>query len=95
MMWWGWDGADHMGAAGWTITIIWALFWLAVIVAIIFLIRHLVMRSGPGVISQEESPGAGGHHLWHRSSALNILEERYARGEIDREEFLQRKADLS
>jgi hypothetical protein len=27
-------------------------------------------------------------------SVVAILEERYARGEIDREEFLQRKADL-
>lgn len=94
MMWWGWDGGDHMSAAGWTMTVIWAVFWLAVIVGIIFLIRHLVMRSGEGSWSSNQPPGQT-HHVWHRSNALNILEERYARGEIDREEFLRRKADLS
>lgn len=40
--------------------------------------------------------------LWHlgerrergRSSALELLDARYARGEIDRDEYLQRKRDL-
>lgn len=44
-------------------------------------------RSGP----QPGSPPTAGRE---RAAALEILEQRHARGEIDREEFLQRKADL-
>jgi putative membrane protein len=32
--------------------------------------------------------------LSQKSSALAILEERYAKGEIDRDDYLQRKTDL-
>ncbi|TGE34352.1 SHOCT domain-containing protein [Desulfosporosinus sp. Sb-LF] len=31
----------------------------------------------------------------HAHTSLNILDERYARGEIDREEYLERKQELS
>jgi putative membrane protein len=94
MMLWGWGGAG-MGAAGWSLMIIWAIFWVAVFVAIILLIRHLVTRSDEGRWTEEEKHAEQTHHMWRRSNALNILEERYARGEIEREEFLRRRADLS
>ncbi len=37
--------------------------------------------------------GKGGRPI-QTSRALEILEERYARGEVDREEFLSRRAEL-
>jgi putative membrane protein len=54
------------------------LFWGAVIVGIVVAVRWLL----------QQSRGA------RPDTALDILRERYARGEIDREEFLARKRDL-
>jgi putative membrane protein len=64
------------------------LFWILVLLAVAALIRWLALPPGTGVRGRSDSPesDAGG--------ALEILEERYARGEIDREEFLQKRADL-
>jgi putative membrane protein len=53
-------------------------FWILVVVVAVALIRRR-----PG----EEGPRRG-------SPALELLEERYARGEIDRDEFLERRAVL-
>jgi putative membrane protein len=63
---------------GWFGGIFMVLFWIAVIIGIVFLIRWLV---------QSTRSGAG-------ESALDILKRRYASGEIDRKEFEQKKKDL-
>lgn len=60
--------------------IIGIVFWAVIIYAIFRLISHLSNRS-VGVCSKEET-------------ALNILKRRYAKGEIDSDEFAKRKKDL-
>ncbi len=61
-----------------------ALFWIVVVVAIVLAIRALGDRpryAGP--------PGPP------RETPLEILQRRYAAGEIDRREFEEKKRDLS
>jgi putative membrane protein len=60
------------------------VFWILIIVAIIFLIRWLVVSSR-----------AGSHGQKPEETALEILKKRYARGEINQEEFEQKKRDLA
>jgi putative membrane protein len=96
MMWW-WDG-DHMGVGGWVGMGLMLVFWIAVIVGIAYLVRYLAGRSAEDRRQEgppyQQAPGPQGPE-GGKSEALRILEERYARGDIDREEFLKRKADIS
>ena len=66
------------GAWGVGMMLIMLVFWGGVIAGVVLGIRWLVTQSG-------ESRAA---------SALEILRQRYARGEINREEFEARKHDL-
>ena len=96
-MWW-WNGGDHMGAGGWIGMGFMIIFWIAVVVGIIYLVRYLASRSDADRSRQRPPLGPESGHQGapqDPSSALRILEERYARGDIDREEFLKRKADLT
>lgn len=62
--------------------IIWLLLLVAIVVAVVWMVRS----TGQG----------GGRELPPRRSAgLDVLEERYARGEIDRDEYVQKKRDLT
>lgn len=74
---WGWPMAPW--GMGWFGGIAMVVFWVAVIVGIVLLIRWLVT-----------SPG----HAQREESALEILKKRYARGEISKEEFEEKKRDL-
>lgn len=75
----------HMGEYGWgwgCMGLGMLLFWALLIAGIVMLLRC--------------SRGAG--HFGRRGrekSALDIVKERYARGEIEREEFEQKKRDLA
>jgi putative membrane protein len=59
-------------------------FWILLIVGVILVVKWLV---------EQGRPPAGGSAA-ARESALDILKKRYARGEIDREEFEGKKRDL-
>ncbi len=69
-----WGNQEFMGVFMW-------IFWIAIIVGIIFLVKWIVQQSRPGGQQQGEN-------------SLEILKKRYARGEIDKEEFEQKKKDL-
>jgi putative membrane protein len=60
---------------------LWLAFWVAVVVLIVALVRGR-HRHPHG----EEGIGS--------SDAVRVLEDRYARGEISREEFLERRSVL-
>ncbi len=80
---WDWQWGMHpmpwmWGAWGFAMMIMMVAFWVAVIAAIVTGIRWL-----------------GGHGSASRSDrAVEILRERYARGEIDKQEFEAKLRDL-
>jgi putative membrane protein len=77
-------GGMMMGGMGWVGMIFQIVFWIVILVVLGLLIKWLLQ--GPAGREQ----GQGGPE----GRALEILKERYARGEIDKEEFEQKKRDL-
>lgn len=61
--------------------------WPVVLVALVLLVVWAV-RSMSAPHHHAPPPGP------RRSTGLDVLEERYARGEIGRDEYLQKKADI-
>lgn len=61
--------------------IIWVVILIAIIIGIVWLVRLLSAKDD--------------RVLPRRRAGLDVLEERYARGEINREEYLQKKQDMS
>jgi len=69
------------GAGGWWMAIWMVVFWVGVVLLVIWAVRAL---SGGGPGRADTGP----------DRAIRILEERFARGEIDRDEFEQRRSAL-
>lgn len=60
------------------------LFWLVLISVIVAAVKYVFSRTAP----------SGGSGSTGSAAAFSVLEERYARGEINRDEFLQKREDL-
>ena len=68
---------------GWGFGMIGMLLWCVLIILGIVLLARWIFSGSPGGGSNES-----------RGRALDILKERYARGEIDKKEFDDKKRDL-
>lgn len=79
---WGMMGPGMMGGFGWMwfMPIFFILFWGLVIWGIVALVRGL--------------SGSRGSDSSKADSALEVLKRRYARGEISKEEYEEKKKDL-
>ena len=58
------------------------LFWAAIILFIVWIVREISGKNNSD-------------KTHHSKSALDTLNERYAKGEIDKKEFEEKKKDLS
>lgn len=76
---WGYNG---FGYGGFGMGIGMLFFWGLIIVAIVLLVRGFGGKSGGDAPRLPEK------------TALDILRERYAKGEIDKAEFEQKRDDL-
>lgn len=81
-MWGGYMGYGPWGSGGWLMVLFMGLFWIALPAAFATLIWVVLRKGSPDAVH----PGS--------ASALRILQERYARGEIGKEEFEQKRGDL-
>jgi putative membrane protein len=74
---------DDLGSHGWSMGLGMGLWWIIGILSVV-LIVWLVVRTARSTNSADSS----------RNTALDILKERYAKGEINKDEFEERKKDL-
>ena len=80
----GMMGPGMMGGFGWGwfMPIFMILFWVLVIWAVVALVRGVAWPGNPDI-------GSG-----HIDSALEVLKKRYARGEMSKGEYEEKKRDL-
>ena len=85
---WNLDGFEKVGDLyhyhmnwGWGGMVFQGLFWLVIVIAVVWAIKYFAGQRQIGTTPRGDS-------------ALDILKQRYAKGEIDKQEFEQKKKDL-
>ena len=82
----GWGGGYGMMPFSWLGWIFMVLWWVIVIAVIVWVIRAIFGR------------GRGRWNYYHDGNGgkgpLEILKERYAKGEVDKSEYEEKKKDL-
>lgn len=79
MNWWGYGPGMHYGFWGGSPFMF--LWWILIVVLVVLVIKGLRHR---GMTMHQG-----------RTTALDILNERYAKGEISKQEFEEKKKDIS
>ncbi|WP_291320292.1 SHOCT domain-containing protein [Desulfonatronospira sp.] len=79
-----WGG---MMSWGWLGMAFHVLMLILILIALVLVVKWLLMQSSQSKREDKAIPE-------QKSRSLEILKERYARGEIDRQEFEQKKQDL-
>lgn len=69
----------------WWMSLLSILFLTAIVIGVVLLVKAIVGRTS----------ASGGSATPDGQRALNVLDERYARGEIDRNEFEERRRTLT
>jgi putative membrane protein len=95
MMWEGSGPWDHGSAWGgeWLLWIGLFVAIVAAIVMIVLLVKVLSASTGNAPAAQPPTTGST-PAVTHAETPRDIVQRRYAKGEIDREEYLQKLADL-
>jgi putative membrane protein len=85
MQWWA--GASD-GAWSWTAMVLPMMLWPVVVIGGIIMLAVMLTRRGTTAVPMTSRDG-------RRQTPFDILRERFARGEIDRHEYEERKGLLS
>lgn len=81
MMYDGWMWGNGWGWGGWVLMgVVMVLFWAGVITAIVLAVRYLVRSGG----------ASGGSSRYEPPHPEDVLAGRFARGEIDEDEYRRR-----
>lgn len=84
---WPWHMWSGWGWGGILISIVFLLLFMGIIATLAFFALRGLIRSGQSGGSWDERPKL-------RQTPLEILQERYARGEISRQEYQEMRHDL-